>query len=219
MGNRSGRGHTTASTTQLTPRDALALLKEGNRDFTSDRPLHVPVGRERRLEIAKQQTPFAVLVGCSDSRVGPEILFGRGLGELFVVRNAGNTVDTAALGSIEYAVSALGVPLVLVMGHERCGAVAAALSRITENASFPGSIAHVVEAIVPAAAQAKARLPLEASADEVLDAAVRENVARVVARLRNSGPVLAGPFHEGRLMIVGARYDLEEGNVDFFMEE
>ena len=107
-------------------------------------------GRDRRLEIARGQTPFATLVSCSDSRVPPELLFGRGLGELFIVRNAGNTVDTAALGTIEYGVAALGVPLIVVMGHEKCGAVDAAVKVVTENATFPGSIGRMVEPIVPA---------------------------------------------------------------------
>ena len=91
--------------TDLTPDQALALLKEGNEKFVTDSPVRAVQGRERRLEIARDQTPFAVLVSCSDSRVPPELLFGRGLGELFIVRNAGNTVDTVALGSIEYAVA------------------------------------------------------------------------------------------------------------------
>src|SRR3712207_2957520 len=100
--------------TDLTPEQALYLLKEGNRNYVTDSPVRRVEGRERRLEIARGQAPFAVLVSCSDSRVPPELLFGRGLGELFIIRNAGNTIDTTALGSIEYAVAELGVPLVVV---------------------------------------------------------------------------------------------------------
>jgi carbonic anhydrase len=150
-------------------------------------------GRERRLEIACGQTPFAVLVSCSDSRVPPELLFGRGLGELFIVRNAGNTVDTTALGSIEYAVAELGVPLVVVLGHERCGAVDAAL-------------------------KAKSAADPNVDREILLDMAVRENVRRVVMRLRTSEPILMEPLRAGRLKIVGACYDLDDGSVDFFME-
>src|SRR4051794_19877973 len=172
--------------TDLTADQALQLLKDGNQKFVADSPVQAPVSRERRLEIAQGQTPFAVLVSCSDSRVPPELLFGRGLGELFLVRNAGNTVDTTALGSIQYAVAELGVPLVLVMGHERCGAVDAALAVVEKNAAFPGSIGQMLEPIVPAALQAKSPAPASTSREDVLDMAVRENVRRVVTRLRTA---------------------------------
>ena len=203
-----------AKKTALTPDEALNLLKEGNKKFLADSPVTAAVGRQRRLEIARSQTPFAVLVSCSDSRVPPETLFGRGLGELFVVRNAGNTVDTTALGSIEYAVAVLGVPLVVVLGHERCGAVDAALSVVEKNASFPGSLGPMIEPIIPAVLQARAKSP-SARGEELLDTAVRENVIRVVARLRDSYPVLREPVRGGKLKIVGARYDLDDGNVEF----
>ena len=206
------------ATTDLTPEEALALLKQGNQNFMNNVPSEAPVDQARRLEIALAQTPFAVLVGCSDSRVSPELLFGRGLGELFIVRNAGNVVDTAAMGSVEYAVGNLGVPLVLVLGHERCGAVGAALSVVAENATFPGSIGHMIDPILPAAIKARAEAGEGADEEQVFVSAVRENVARVVTELRTSSPVLAGPLAEGRLMVVGAYYDLDEGRVDFFME-
>jgi carbonic anhydrase len=205
-------------TTDLTPQEALDLLRQGNADFVNDVPSQAPISRERRLEIAQGQTPFAVLVGCSDSRVSPEILFERGLGELFIVRNAGNVLDTAAMGSVEYAVGNLGVPLVLVLGHERCGAVGAALSVVGENATFPGSIGHMVDPILPAAIKAQAEAGAEVSEEQVFEAAVRENVARVVAELRTASSVLAQPLAEGRVMVVGAYYDLDEGRVDFFLE-
>jgi carbonic anhydrase len=129
------------------------------------------------MEIARGQAPFAVLVSCSDSRVPPELLFDTGLGELFIIRNAGNTVDTAALGSIQYGVLVLGAPLVVVLGHERCGAVDAALQVVDKNATFPGSIGPMIEPIIPAVLKAKSG---GAKGDELLDAAVRENVRRVV---------------------------------------
>jgi carbonic anhydrase len=166
--------------------------------------------RRRRLEIAGSQTPFAVLVGCADSRVSPELLFGRGLGELFTVRVAGNTVDRPGLGSIEYAVEHLGVPLIVVLGHERCGAVQAAVSVVEENATFPGAIGDMVAPIIPAVLEAQSQ------PGELLDNAVRENVRLVVALLGASGPLLEEPLAAGRLKIVGARYDLEEGKVEFF---
>jgi carbonic anhydrase len=218
--------HAAGKKTDLTADQALQLLKDGNRKFIADDPAQASaqdqnsrLGHERRLEIAEGQTPFAVLVSCSDSRVPPELLFGRGLGELFIVRNAGNTVDTTALGSIEYAVAELGVPLVLVLGHQRCGAVDAALSVVEKNATFPGSIGQMIEPIVPAALQAKSAAPANTARDQVLDMAVRENVKRVVTRLRTaSEPILLEPQKAGKLKIVGARYDLDEGSVDFFME-
>lgn len=202
-----------AKKTTLTADQALALLKEGNAKSLTDSPLRAVQGRDRRLEIARGQTPFAVLVSCSDSRVPPEVLFGRGLGELFIVRNAGNTVDTVALGSIEYAIAVLGVPLVVVLGHERCGAVEAALSVVEKNTVFPGSLNQMIEPILPAALMARSS---GAKGEELLDAAVRENVRRVVTRLRNSEPVLMDPIRAGKVKVVGARYDLDDGQVEFF---
>jgi carbonic anhydrase len=211
--------HAAGNKTDLTPDQALQLLKQGNEKFVADNPMQATMSRDRRLEIAQGQTPFAVLVSCSDSRVPPELLFGRGLGELFIVRNAGNTVDTTALGSIQYAVAELGVPLVLVMGHERCGAVDAALAVVEKNAAFPGSIGQMLEPIVPAALQAKSTAPASTSREDVLDMAVRENVRRVVTRLRTAAePIMLEPLKSGKLKVVGARYDLDDGSVDFFME-
>jgi len=144
---------------------------------------------------------------------------GRGLGELFIVRNAGNTVDIAALGSIEYAVAELGVPLIVVMGHERCGAVDAALTIVEKNTTFPGNIGRMVEPIIPAALKAKSSAPANIDRAELLDEAVRENVRRVVTRLRTAtDPLLLEPLQAGKLKVVGAHYDLEQGRVDFFME-
>jgi carbonic anhydrase len=197
--------------TLFTPDEALALLQQGNRDFLADRPSQAPLGNRRRLEIAANQAPFAAYVSCSDSRVPPELLFGRGLGELFIIRNAGNTVDTAALGSIEFAVGVLGVPLVVVMGHERCGAVKAAMEVVEKNATFPGSIGAMIEPIIPAVLTARTQ------PGDKLDAAIRANVSRVVERLRTaSEPILLEPQRQGKLKVVGAYYDLDSGRVDFF---
>ena len=197
----------------LTPDQALDLLKQGNRDFLADRPFDADVGNRRRLELAKGQAPFAAYVSCSDSRVPPEVLFGRGLGELFIVRNAGNTVDTAALGSVEFAVGVLGVPLVVVMGHEACGAVKAAMDVVDKNATFPGAIGRMIEPIIPAVLASRGR-----PGDKV-ENAVRANVSRVVERLRTaSEPILLDPQRGGRVKVVGAYYDLDAGRVDFFDE-
>lgn len=198
--------------TDLTADQALEVLKEGNRKFITDAPFRRELGRERRIEIAAGQTPFAVLVSCSDSRVSPELLFGRGLGELFIVRNAGNTVDTTALGSIEYGVLELGVPLIVVLGHEKCGAVDAAIQVVKSNATFPGAIGRMVEPIIPAV------LTAGQAEGDLLENAVRQNVRRTVKRLREDEALLQEPLKSGRLRVVGARYDLKTGEVDFFDE-
>lgn len=197
--------------TTLTADQALGLLKEGNRRFVADMPATGPISRKRRLEIAKSQAPFAVLVSCSDSRVGPEQLFGRGLGELFIVRNAGNTASSnEAMGSIEYGVGVLGAPLIVVLGHERCGAVAAATEVVEKNASFPGSIGRMVEPIIPAALMSRGR-----NGDWV-DNAVRANVRRTVEQLRTAvEPILLDPQKQGKLKVVGAYYDLDTGAVEW----
>lgn len=204
--------------TTMTATQALAALKEGNKKFLLDNAMRTNQGLERRLEIARGQAPMAVVVSCADSRVAPELLFNCGLGELFVVRNAGNTVDTVAQGSIEYAVAELGVPLIVVMGHERCGAVNAAMEVVEKNATFPGSIGPMIEPIVPSVLKAKASLGPNRpyTSDALLDASVRENVMRVVNRLRASEALLLEPLRSKKLMIVGAPYDLDEGRVEFF---
>jgi carbonic anhydrase len=195
-----------------TPDEALALLKEGNRRFVSGEASGVTqTAPERRAALAHKQAPFCVLVGCSDSRVSPELLFGRGLGDLFIVRNAGNVVDLAAMGSIEYGVAVLGAPLVVVLGHERCGAVQAAVDMVENDATFPGSIGQMIEPILPAVLKAR-----RDGGEDLLDRSVRNNVHRVVERLRHTEQMLQGPQAEGRLKIVGARYDLDDGHVEFF---
>lgn len=202
--------------TNLTPTQALERLKKGHADFLADKPsIKSTRDHGRRLEIARGQVPFAVLVGCSDSRVSPELLFDTGLGELFIVRNAGNTIDTVAMGSIQYAVQVLGVPLILVLGHERCGAVEAAVSVVEKNTVYPGSIGQMVEPIIPAVLKARAQ---GGKGDVLLDAAVHENVRRTVQRLRTTEPALIELIAAGKLRVVGACYDLDDGKVSFFME-
>ncbi len=214
----SSRAHAAdGETANLTPEQALARLKKGNADFLADKPsTKESRNHARRLEIARGQVPFAILVGCSDSRVSPELLFDAGLGELFIVRNAGNTVDTVALGSIQYGVQVLGAPLIIVLGHERCGAVEAALSVVEKQTIYPGSIGQMVEPIIPAVLKAKSTGVLKGEA--LLHAAVRENVRRIVTRLRTSEVAFLPPLRDGKLRVVGAQYDLDDGKVDFFME-
>ncbi|MBD0271437.1 MAG: carbonic anhydrase [Acetobacteraceae bacterium] len=197
--------------TDLTPSQALQRLKEGNDNYRTDAPFRGQQGRERRIELARGQAPFCVLVGCSDSRVSPELLFGRGLGELFIVRNAGNTVDTAALGSVEYGVGVLGCPLIVVLGHEACGAVSAAVDVVERDAAFPGVIGEMVQPIVPAVLEAR-----RVGGGTLLERAVIANAKRVAKRLATQSPVLQETLRAGKLKIVPARYDLDDGNVDFF---
>lgn len=209
MGRRGFAADDHPTAPVMSPDEALALLQQGNAAFVDDAPSGADIGQARRHELAKGQRPFAVIVGCSDSRVAPELLFSRGLGELFVIRVAGNTVDLAAEGSIEYAVAELGAPLVVVLGHERCGAVAGAVSLVQQHTVFPGAISDIIEPIVPAVVKAMDQ------PGDLLDNAVRENVRRMVARLKAAGPILPDLVRSGRLRIVGGRYDLDEGRVEF----
>ncbi|WP_114226961.1 MULTISPECIES: carbonic anhydrase [Sphingomonas] len=195
----------------MTPDEALNLLRCGNEAFLRGEAQSPDVSADRRLSLAQGQSPFCAYLSCSDSRVPPELLFGRGLGELFIVRNAGNTVDTVARGSIEFAVAVLGVPLIVVMGHESCGAVTAAMSVVDKNAQFPGAIGSMIEPIIPAVLEAR-----ECEGDPV-ENAVRANVRRVVRGLREaSAAILTQPLLDGTLKIVGAYYNLASGEVDFF---
>ena len=199
---------------QPTPDEALQRLKDGNAAFIADHPIDVDTSRQRRLDLAQGQQPFATLVGCSDSRVGPEQLFGAGLGELFIVRSAGNNVDTAGMGSIEYSVMALNVPLIVVLGHEKCGAVAAATQVVTDDARFPGSIGAMIEPIVPAVLAAQRQGDASEKGSDLVERSVVENVRRMVDRLRTaSEPMLIEPQEQGALKVVGAVYGLATGEV------
>ena len=203
-----------AASSALTPGQALQKLIAGNRRFTADQNPVTDISTRRRLEIAKSQTPFAALVGCADSRVGPEHLFGGGLGELFIVRTAGNYVDEAGYGSLAYAVAALGVPLIVVLGHARCGAVDAATKLVTDNRQLPPSLSRMVQPILPAVIDARTTLAEKA---DLVDHAIHVNVRYVVKGLREaSDPILAEPIKVGKVWVVGAYYDLDTGAVDFF---
>ena len=142
--------------TTLTADQALAKLKEGNQRYVSSPQACAADLAKARAGVAQHQAPWATILSCADSRVPPELIFGgQNVGELFVARNAGNMADTATLGTIEYGAAALGVPLIVVLGHERCGAVAAACEVVEKGARFPGSIGPMLEPIIPAALAAK----------------------------------------------------------------
>lgn len=195
----------------ITPDEALRRLEAGNAVFTGDNTRFPDLGAARREELVGGQAPFCALLSCSDSRVPPDLVFGGGLGDLFIIRNAGNVIDVAVLGSIEYAVAELRVPLIVVMGHESCGAVKSALAVVERNADYPGVIGNMIEPILPAALATRS-LP----GDKVENAA-RVHVRRMTAALRRrADPVLLKPQAEGRLKVVGAYYHLGSGKVDFF---
>jgi carbonic anhydrase len=186
----------------LSPDAALKKLIRGNQRFVRHQ-LHAPARSQARLlEVSQAQHPFATILSCADSRVPPEILFDRGLGDIFDVRIAGNIATPEAIGSIEYA-ALLGTPLLMVLGHERCGAITAAV----QNKPLPGKISTFVAAILPAVQRVKDR-----SGDPV-DNAVAANVYYQIERLKKS-PVLMNRLQSGKLKIVGGRYDLDTGMVE-----
>lgn len=189
----------------LSPERALQRLMDGNARFVKHKEKHPDLSFARRRELNEQgQHPYAVILGCSDSRVPPELIFDEGLGGLFVIRDAGNVVDDDVLGSIEYAVEHLGVQLVLVLGHEKCGAVTAAL----ESGEAPGHIQKVVDAILPAIAQAR-----ELPGDRVHNCVVA-NARHVAFQIRTSEPILRLAVETNRLQVVAANYNMGTGVVE-----
>lgn len=197
-----------ASPLAAAPPDGVQRLIEGNRRWASGAPTHPQQSAARRAQVAEAQQPFAVIVSCADSRVPPELVFDQGVGDLFVVRAAGEVVDAVALGSIEFAVANLGASVIVVLGHERCGAVDAALN----GADVPGQIAALLAAITPNLSRA------HGGGAEALDAAVRDQVHAVVRQLRGAGPVLAPRVQDGSLRVVGAVYDLDTAQVTLLDE-
>ncbi len=189
---------------------AEKLLKDGSQRFITAYSGKTPKqGNKSLTDVAMRQAPFAVVIACSDSRVPPELLFDRGLGDLFIIRLAGNIVDDAALGSIEYAVDHLGVPLVMVLGHKRCGAVQATVETLEKNEKAPGHLPALVDAIKPAVEQVK-----DQPGDKV-DNAVKANVRLITAKLKDSEPVVAPAVKAGKVRVLGAYYDLDNGKVTF----
>ena len=207
---------TSAATTQSRPRDgaeALELLLEGNERFAADRALNE--GREsvHRAELAEGQEPFAAILGCADSRVPPEVLFDQGLGDLFVVRIAGNTaVDPLVVGSIEYAAEHLGSVLIMVLGHQACGAVTGAVAAATEGAEEPGSIDAFIEPIVPVVEEVSEREP-DLSEEQLVEQSVQANVRAAVEELEAADGLIAHLVESGEVKLVGAEYEFDSGKV------
>jgi carbonic anhydrase len=188
---------------------ALQRLLAGNRRFVQGVPVNQGRDSVRRASVAETQKPFAVILGCSDSRVPPEVLFDEGIGDVFLVRVAGNTAAAPALvGSIEYSAAVLGSVLLMVLGHENCGAVKATIAHVTEGAQEPGHVEAFVDPIIPAV-QAVQNQP----ADQLLTAAIQQNIRLQVQQLSASTPLLAPLVSSGKLKVVGGEYQLASGQV------
>ena len=206
---RPARAADGAATT-LSPDEALAALKSGNERYTSDPKVFSIDPADQRSAVAAHQAPWATIIGCADSRVPPELIFGgHGAGELFVARNAGNLVDTATLGSVEYGAAVLGSPLIVVLAHTNCGAVKAACDVVTKNATYPGAIGPMIEPILPEA------IAMRNSAGNFVDNTAMASARRTAARLSAASTLIAGLVGAGKLKIVPAIYDLQSGVVSY----
>ena len=191
----------------IAPAAALAKLLEGNARYAANEPVEkdFSAGRAARVEA---QFPIAAILGCSDSRVSPELLFDQGPGDLFVVRLAGNFLDDDGFASLEYAVKFLGAPLVMVLGHTNCGAVAAAVKVVTERAELPGHLPELIKSIEPAVIAAHGRHP-----SDLVAAAIEENVRLNVKRLIDDTPIMSDALAAKKIAVSGGIYDLATGKV------
>lgn len=202
-----------ASSASVSPDEALKMLKEGNERFVAGKSIRPNSDVARLQETAKGQRPFVTINSCSDSRVPPELLFDRGFGDLFIVRNAGNVSSTDEIGTIEYGVEHLGTRLVVVMGHTKCGAVTA----VAKGEHVGGSIPKLVAPMVPAVTRVKAAHAGH-SADEWINKAIVENVWEQVANILKKSPIVREMVLDGKVKIVGALYNVETGKVEFLGE-
>jgi carbonic anhydrase len=204
-------------TDTLSPAEALQRLQAGNvRYVTGTGARDRATEHERRKELVTDQAPFAIVLGCSDSRVPAEMVFDQGLGDLFVIRVAGNIVAPSQVGSIEFAADRFGVRLVVVMGHSHCGAVQAALEELerpSENRS--PNLGFIVRSIMPSAESAAAKVGRQ-DREVLMGSAVRENIRASVQHLRHGSVLLERLTRDNGLLIVGAEYSLETGVVEFF---
>ncbi|MGV8886456.1 MAG: carbonic anhydrase [Microbacteriaceae bacterium] len=197
--------------TNRTPAKAWQEMVRGNERFVAGEPAHPRQNVERRAELATSQAPHAALFGCSDSRLSAEIIFDKGIGDLFVVRNAGQIISDSVIGSLEYAVGILNVPLILVLGHDECGAVRAAIdSRAADAAALPPHIAGLIAKIQPAVSRVAAR---HENASEPLDSQEvgREHLRDTIAELIEASELISEAIAAGTLAVVGANYRLLEG--------
>jgi carbonic anhydrase len=193
-----------AENAPASPDESLTRLLEGNKRFVAGTVTHPDQSIERRTQLAEGQKPFAIVLTCADSRVSPELYFDQGLGDLFVLRNAGNVLDDHTIGSIEYAVEHLHSNLIIVVGHAKCGAVAATIA----GGHAPGHIHSIVESIEPAAESCKNQ-----DGDKV-DNTVRANARRVAGILSHVEPIVGEAVKSGKVKVVAGRYDLATGRVE-----
>ncbi|MGP5287737.1 carbonic anhydrase [Glutamicibacter arilaitensis] len=196
-----------------TPDEVLQVLRAGNQRYADGMPEHPNQATERRNEQAEHQNPFALIHGCVDSRVTPELLFDQGIGDLFVTRTAGGVLDGTLVGSMEFAVSSpYSVPLLVILGHAACGAVAGTLKAMEEDAKnpqLPGEMVDFAEQIVPVARRAK----VEGSGSEEVDHVVQANARAVTAQLLKRSAIIREAVQEKRTRVVAAVYDLDSGEV------
>lgn len=201
----------------ISAQEALERLKEGNRRFVSDvRSRDAFTNQTRRRELAAGQEPFAIILGCSDSRVPAELVFDQGLGDLFVIRVAGNIVAPSQVGSVEFAAARFGTPLVVVLGHSKCGAVLATLEELGRRSQDQSrNLRSIVDRIRPSV-EALLATDLGHHPDALMQQAVRANIRASANHLRHGSEVLEQLIQNDGLRVVGAEYALETGVVDFF---
>jgi carbonic anhydrase len=197
--------------------DALELLQEGNRRFTSDTSSRDGFSsRLRRIETASGQQPFAAILGCSDSRVPVEIVFDQGLGDLFVIRVAGNIVAPSQIGSVEFAAEEFGTRLVVVLGHTQCGAIRTTLEQLQRPKENQSHNLHSIVDLIRPSVEGLLATPLRHDLDALAREAVRANIRASVKHLHHGSDVIEQLIQKAGLMVVGAEYSLETGVVDFF---
>jgi carbonic anhydrase len=200
----------------ISAREALERLREGNQRFVSGIRSDDILSIQRRNELAAGQEPFAIVLGCSDSRVPAEIVFDQGLGDLFVIRVAGNIVASSQIGSVEFAAERYSTPLVVVLGHSRCGAIQATLEELMRPREKQSrNLRSIVDRIRPSV-EVLLATDLRHDADALVDHAVRSNVRVSASHLRHGSEILEQLIQRQGLLVVGAEYSLETGVVDFF---
>lgn len=197
-------------------RDALARLRDGNRTFVASLRDPAAITQAPRLPLPKDQWPFAIILGCSDSRVPAELVFGQGFGDLFVIRVAGNIVAPSQVGSVEFAAARFGTRLAVVLGHTQCGAIAATLEELRQPASQQSPNLHSIVDRIRPSIEPLLDTPLAEQPDALLARAVRANIRSAADHLRHGSEVLERLAQRDGLLIVGAEYCLETGVVDFF---
>jgi len=197
--------------------DALALLRDGNRRFVADDRSHDAVAsRTRPIELAARQEPFAAILGCSDSRVPVEIVFDQGLGDLFVIRVAGNIVAPSQVGSVEFAAERYGTRLVVVLGHSNCGAIGATLEQLQRPKENQSHNLHSIVDLIRPSVEDLLATDLRYDLNELVHQAVRANIRVSVNHLRHGSEIIEQLVRGDGLLVVGAEYSLETGVVDFF---